>query len=223
MLLGFRRAALALLSVAAVFSAAPASAKMFQATYTGLITSSDGDIAAFDALAGRGFTLDYFYDDSLGTFLDLPGEQSLFGDQGSTPPTRSPITRIEFRVGDFFTAFMPTASTIDYFFGPDFINVSAGNCAISLLNCSQVDAQYNPRNNLGDINAAFASGGPGSGTFRLGTADAIGTLTFKSRTLNIVEVAAGVPEPQTWAMLIAGFGMIGIAARRRRFSPVTAA
>jgi hypothetical protein len=32
------------------------------------------------------------------------------------------------------------------------------------------------------------------------------------------EVAA-VPEPSNWAMLIAGFGMIGFAARRRRQSP----
>jgi hypothetical protein len=26
----------------------------------------------------------------------------------------------------------------------------------------------------------------------------------------------GVPEPATWAMLIAGFGLVGFAARRRR-------
>lgn len=31
---------------------------------------------------------------------------------------------------------------------------------------------------------------------------------------------ADVPEPATWAMLVAGFGMVGLAARRRR---VTAA
>lgn len=30
---------------------------------------------------------------------------------------------------------------------------------------------------------------------------------------------AGVPEPATWAMLIAGFGMVGFAARRRRGEP----
>ena len=28
--------------------------------------------------------------------------------------------------------------------------------------------------------------------------------------------AAGVPEPATWAMMLAGFGMVGFAARRRR-------
>ena len=27
---------------------------------------------------------------------------------------------------------------------------------------------------------------------------------------------AGIPEPATWAMMIAGFGLVGAAARRRR-------
>jgi hypothetical protein len=32
---------------------------------------------------------------------------------------------------------------------------------------------------------------------------------------------AAVPEPATWAMLIAGFGFVGAAARRRRNVAVT--
>ncbi len=33
----------------------------------------------------------------------------------------------------------------------------------------------------------------------------------------IIRVTAGaIPEPATWAMLIAGFGLVGLAARRRR-------
>ena len=33
-------------------------------------------------------------------------------------------------------------------------------------------------------------------------------------------VAGAVPEPATWAMMIGGFGMMGVAARRRRSSAV---
>jgi hypothetical protein len=33
-------------------------------------------------------------------------------------------------------------------------------------------------------------------------------------------VAAGVPEPASWAMMIGGFGLIGAASRRRRSSNV---
>jgi hypothetical protein len=37
-----------------------------------------------------------------------------------------------------------------------------------------------------------------------------------------VIVTPGVPEPATWAMLIAGFGMVGFTARRRRSMAVSA-
>lgn len=40
---------------------------------------------------------------------------------------------------------------------------------------------------------------------------------------NLPEPVSGmVPEPATWAMLIAGFGMVGLAARRRRQGALSA-
>jgi hypothetical protein len=39
--------------------------------------------------------------------------------------------------------------------------------------------------------------------------------TFKASSTGIFS-AAFVPEPATWAMIISGFGMLGLAARRRR-------
>lgn len=35
-------------------------------------------------------------------------------------------------------------------------------------------------------------------------------------------IANVVPEPATWAMMIAGFGLVGVAARRRRLSSAAA-
>jgi hypothetical protein len=34
--------------------------------------------------------------------------------------------------------------------------------------------------------------------------------------IQIGDVTAGIPEPATWALMIAGFGLVGAAARRRR-------
>ena len=34
--------------------------------------------------------------------------------------------------------------------------------------------------------------------------------------LNTIKVSSGVPEPRTWMMMIAGFGLVGAAVRRRR-------
>jgi hypothetical protein len=45
------------------------------------------------------------------------------------------------------------------------------------------------------------------------------TLTYHFRARNPgdnIRVLTAVPEPATWAMLIAGFGMVGFAARRRK-------
>jgi len=41
-------------------------------------------------------------------------------------------------------------------------------------------------------------------------------------SLSISDVSGAIPEPATWAMLIAGFGMVGVAARRKRQTAVTA-
>lgn len=43
-----------------------------------------------------------------------------------------------------------------------------------------------------------------------------GTLTFQYASTEAV-----IPEPATWAMMIAGFGLVGFAARRRRMVPLS--
>lgn len=40
--------------------------------------------------------------------------------------------------------------------------------------------------------------------------------TFTTAQIRNLAFPAGVPEPATWAMLVAGFGFVGMAARRRR-------
>jgi hypothetical protein len=37
-----------------------------------------------------------------------------------------------------------------------------------------------------------------------------------NQNLSVVDPTVGVPEPATWAMMIVGFGLVGIAMRRRR-------
>lgn len=64
-------------------------------------------------------------------------------------------------------------------------------------------------------------------TFRFDGADAskIGGLQFFSDNQNAFEIdsvkVAAVPEPATWAMMIGGFGLIGLSMRRRTRNRVT--
>ena len=50
----------------------------------------------------------------------------------------------------------------------------------------------------------------GSTYFDLGAGESNTVVNFQIR-----EVAPGVPEPATWAMMLVGFGAIGLALRRR--------
>lgn len=59
------------------------------------------------------------------------------------------------------------------------------------------------------------SGPPGSPTFSTGTFTLINPF-FGNGTLTISEATAAVPEPATWAMMLLGFGAMGVTMRRRR-------
>ncbi len=48
------------------------------------------------------------------------------------------------------------------------------------------------------------------------------TSTEHAFELDNIAGAAAVPEPATWALLMVGMGMVGVAARRRRTNGVTA-
>lgn len=55
----------------------------------------------------------------------------------------------------------------------------------------------------------------------LAVMDAIGwklnidVLDNKDYTMTTAQIRALIPEPDTWVMLILGFGMVGVASRRR--------
>lgn len=73
--------------------------------------------------------------------------------------------------------------------------------------------------NLLTYSYTFTADLPGS--FQLGfattSADNIGPILD-----NVLVTQAAIPEPATWALLIAGFSLVGATARRRRTTSVTA-
>lgn len=90
--------------------------------------------------------------------------------------------------------------------------------------------------NVGTFTGAQIPGAPDNGAqgdalnnrrvnFDFGT-DSVNSITFSSRqnSFELDTIAAGgaVPEPATWAMLLAGMGMVGASMRRRRTNSVTA-
>ena len=59
------------------------------------------------------------------------------------------------------------------------------------------------------------TGSPGSPTFLTGSFTLVNPF-FGNGQLTISPLAAAVPEPATWGMMILGMGVIGVALRRRQ-------
>ncbi len=77
----------------------------------------------------------------------------------------------------------------------------------------------------------FSDGGGVSWDFTGGAAnlyystyltDTLGSFN-NSSTTNLTTTISGAPEPTTWAMFVAGFGGLGLLARRRRAAAASAA
>lgn len=78
-------------------------------------------------------------------------------------------------------------------------------------------------NNIGSFDFSFPLTavappfGPGGGTIRDFNASMGGQFSSEP-----APTLGGVPEPTTWAMLVLGFGLVGVSARRRKMVTVTA-
>lgn len=113
--------------------------------------------------------------------------------------------------------FTPTAGNLVSFRGLDFFPGSA----------TQVIYAFEVRDAANNL-IASASGSSSPGSFNPNTAYFSGPLTLRFSNTSgglvidnvrvdvIGSATSGVPEPATWGMMLAGFGVIGAALRRRR-------
>lgn len=97
-------------------------------------------------------------------------------------------------------------------------NVPSGSNGINVLvnglSVFNVTGNGGGTTNWTQQTVAFSLAAPGTLRFAaIGTSDSLGGY------LDDVRLAA-VPEPESWAMMIAGFGLLGSAMRRRRSLPV---
>lgn len=125
-----------------------------------------------------------------------------------------------------FTIATPTVlRVVDAGFAGDTFNVSINGSAFQTSSVATVAYESNPASTFNDFDAAWADASYSRGSFLLSTP---GTYTVTGSLLQSVSFAgaplnatigavmlAPVPEPTTWALLLAGLGALGFAARRR--------
>lgn len=202
------------IAIAALAAASPALASPKAATYTGFISSGTDVDGLFGAagtdLTGLGFSVVYRYDTEVGRRLtNLPSYDSLDGPAGSLG---NPMSEVVLTIGgvskqisfDFygFAATYPAQSLVEHEVIGDYDQY---NLMYNFLYTSVASL---------DVNVPLQSGS-GGGLFRIGhgsggaeTIEASGV--FDTRTLVIT---GDVPEPISWSLMIAGFGLVGTAMR----------
>jgi len=144
--------------------------------------------------------------DLIGTgFYDFyPGNGNYVDLDGSTGYGNSPASQLT-----SLASFGAGAYTLSFQLGgnargaaPKTTVVSLGNWSTSItLNSGDPLSTYTFSFNTTGGNLVFGENGP---------SDQQGNI------LDNVGLTAGVPEPATWALMISGFGMAGVALRRRR-------
>ncbi len=108
-----------------------------------------------------------------------------------------------FTEADFGSYYFASFSRLNY--GTELIGQALGNG----FNFGSFGAGYGGPS--GDFNIFAATGGAPTGTFYFQLTASGGD------SLGVVSIApSGVPEPTSWALMIAGFGLMGVSMRRRR-------
>lgn len=99
----------------------------------------------------------------------------------------------------------------------DLLGMNYQSLGLQLDNAQMLGFDITPYGNRGYFNF-------GSDLYGINLATGAPTLLGNIGAGSLVGLAAGaVPEPQSWALLIAGFGLVGAAQRRRRLVPARAA
>ena len=207
--------AYATVPVALMCIAAPVSAQIKTATYSGVITSGNDNSGLFGAagsdLSGLAFSVAYTYDLSQGyRETSLPGYDALYGGGSYGFPVTKVIITINGVGRDNDNGY---AQELRYF--------PTNDQALALVSSyNGLNDTYNLLNapGLTSLGENLSVSGSGSGYFYIGhyqpglpfyPTDAFGN--FDTQAL----VVTGVPEPESWALMLAGFGTLGTVLRRR--------
>jgi PEP-CTERM motif len=115
---------------------------------------------------------------------------------------------------NFATLSTPNLKTISFYWGSiDTFNsldvLGAGGVVIHTIGGASLPPANGNRTSSNTNRRIFITAGPN---------EVITGLTFRSTgvAFEFDDIATSVPEPQAWAMLIAGFGLVGAVARRQR-------
>lgn len=211
-------------SLVALAIAAPSSAAIYTLTYSGTISGVYQEGAANPAsgfLDGQTYVVAYTIDTANGWRQASPGSDVLYGgpEDGAVLPVTTVFTVNGIEQTAFANSVYSEANiangvlelTSEAIHSSDAISDSAFAVSIS----SNLSVLYT---NL-DVMPQGILPSSSSGIFEYyvydDVNDAYVTLAQGNLDVSSVSVSDAVPEPASWTMMIAGFGLVGATARRR--------
>ncbi|MEH3122969.1 MAG: PEPxxWA-CTERM sorting domain-containing protein [Sphingomonas phyllosphaerae] len=223
-------------AVAALTMAAPAAAAPTTVTVTGTVMSgidAGGQFGMAGAsLAGQPFSAIFTIDQATGSTVIETATSSYLAGMGAASPISAVLTigSGSYRFAGTHNGLVRTTdaagnggtdSTQFFVDDTDLSQKPNDNTLLSLgfdtlrnvLASAEVGAVT-----VADLSLADNAKGVLKIANRDGTSGAFGTPTVADLSINTIRasVMSPVPEPATWAMMVAGFAMAGVALRRRR-------
>lgn len=210
---------------------APASAALIQETVTGTVSAGRDNTGEFGVantnLTGASFTAIYSFDTSLGHYVhDSLGSVVSGGPiNGSTSPLLSASMTINGHTllipGGWSSGMIGETSTVNLF-ADDLTATGRMYADVFTIFISSSTNLFTAGNILSPISYVVQSGDVFYGEFLYGgTGAGRGLLDYNvalllaPTSLTTRVAASAVPEPETYAMLLAGLGWLGFTVRRR--------
>jgi hypothetical protein len=221
---------------AALLAAAPADAATYLVTYTGTVKGTDpGGLFGSPGALNTTFTAVYTLYTSMAGVTEVNYDNTLRQTYGGAEyHNRSPVSgtlTIKGKTVSFGGKYMGEYMEVDglehpsapYWAYEDLGNIAedyvpASN-SYNILSLSIISyAHIFVGGYAHPIDYSTASSDQRTGNFRYsdGTRSASGTLTVQHVTFALESLATPTPEPATWAMMLAGFGLVGAAMRKAR-------
>ena len=220
----------AAVAAAGLLAAMPAAAIVKIATYSGTVSDGFDTSGVFGVantnLTGASWVAIFTYDKLLGG-LQVSGADfdESYGGQGYGQSGQSPVTNVSITIngvtksisGEWASHALTATSPAVAHYGEDLVDDDATYMVHFIsLNATPHGAPASLDKNFAPVTTTLTDSAAGWFTYDYASGKLSESATAILDGSADYAVSSAAPEPASWALLIAGFGMVGVMLRRRR-------